>query len=221
MVMGFAVLIALCTVVGVIAILQVNSLTGSMNEVANHDMLSMDNLDEGKFHVSEVVLLLHRYQDGETEGVVSNFTADYLEGREHFVDLKALHPDLGSNIDVIIGLLDEINILSTDPSMGIFFLMDSYWSVEGDVDNAEGDVQPQIATLIAAQNDSSALANATLLSYYVAQQTLESMEYFDAVDDAERTDRINAFNSLGDDFRAACLNIRNNPLGMNPVNILG
>ena len=220
MVMGFAVLIALCTIVGVIAIMQVNSLTGSMNEVANHDMLSMDNLDEGKFHVSEVVLLLHRYQDGETEGVVSNFTADYLEGREHFVDLKALHPDLGSEIDVIVGLLDEINILSTDPSTGIFFLMDSYWSVEGSVDDAEGYIQPIIASLVAAQNDTWAIANATLLSYYIAQQTLESMEYFDAQDAAERTERRAAFDSLGMDAHMALEAIKNNPLGKNPGDII-
>jgi len=191
-----------------------------VTEISEHDMVSMDFLTESKYHTTELVLLIHKYEDGETEGVVGNFTEDYDEVEEHLNELKVKHPDNAADINTILTAVSDINTLANDATTGIFYLMDSYWTTEGSVDNAEGYIQPQIQTLIAAQNDSLALANATLLSYYVAQQTLESMEYFDAQDSAERIQRRNDFNSLGVDFQSACDAIKNNPLGQNPGNII-
>jgi len=220
MIMGFAILIVLCTVVGVISVVQINSLNGSVSEISQHDMVSMDFLIESKYHTNNLVLLIHRYEDGETEGILGNFTEDYDEVDEHLNDLKELHPDNAADINTILSATSDINTLANDATTGIFSLMDSYWTTEGSVDNAEGYIQPQIQTLIAAQNDSQAIANATLLSYYVAQQTLESMEYFDAQDSAERIQRRTDFDSLGADFQTACDAIKNNPLGQNPGDII-
>jgi hypothetical protein len=220
MIMGFAVLIVLCTVVGVISVMQINSLNGSVSELSEHDMVSMDFLVESKYHTTNLVLLIHRYEDGETEGVIGNFTEDYDEVNEHLNELKVKHPESTADINIILSAVSDINTLANDATTGIFSLMDSYWTTEGLVDNAEGNIQPQIQTLIAAQNDSYALANATLLSYYVAQQTLESMEYFDAQDSAERIQRRNDFDSLGVDFHIACDAIKSNPFGQNPGNII-
>jgi methyl-accepting chemotaxis protein len=195
--------------------MQITNLNAAMEEVADHDMRSMDDIIESKYHISEMVLLIHRYQDGETEGVKSNFTFGYNEGREHLVDLKSLHPNLGTNLDVIISNIDDINIITTDASTGIFFLMDSYWSVEGSVDDEEGIIQPQIQDLISYQSDPDCVANATLLQYYIAQQTLESMEYFDAQDSIERTERRAAFIALGVSFQESINGIINSPNGQN------
>ncbi|MHA2197814.1 MAG: MCP four helix bundle domain-containing protein [Promethearchaeota archaeon] len=123
MILGFSLLIVLCSVVGIVGYMQITNLNAAMEEVADHDMRSMDDIIESKYHISEMVLLIHRYQDGETEGVKSNFTFGYNEGREHLVDLKSLHPNLGTNLDVIISNIDDINIITTDASTGIFFLM--------------------------------------------------------------------------------------------------
>ena len=220
MVMGFAVLIVLCTVVGVIAVMQINSLNGSITELAEHDMVSMDYIIESKYHSTNLVLLIHKYEDGETEGVAGNFSEDYEEVVEHLTDLKIKHPDNIADLNTILSSASDMNDLANDATTGIFFLMDSYWSVEGMVDDAEGYIQPIIHTLVAAQNDTWAIANATLLSYYISQQTLESMEYFDAQDAAERTERRAAFDSLGMDAYMAMQAIRNNPLGQNPGDIL-
>ncbi|KKM96608.1 hypothetical protein LCGC14_1176390 [marine sediment metagenome] len=220
MLMGFAILISLCMVIGIVSILQINNLNGSINEVASHDMQSMDNLIEAKFHISEIVLLIHKYEDGETNGTKAAFAEDFNEGTEHIVDLKSLHPDLGSELDIIISLIDDINTLADDASTGIFFLMDSYWSVEGTVDTESTDIQTTIQTLIDAQTDANALANASLLLYFVSQQTLESMEYFDAMSSAERVERRVTFNSLGMNVHGALTAIKNNSLGQNPGDII-
>ena len=215
MLMGFAILISLCMVIGIVSILQINNLNGSIDEVASHDMQSMDNLIEAKFHISEIVLLIHKYEDGETNGTKAAFAEDFDEGSEHIVDLKSLHPDLGSDLDIIISLIGDINTLATDASTGIFFLMDSYWSVEGTVDTEEGNIQPMIQTLIDAQDGIHCVGNANHLEYLVAQQTLESMEYFDAQDSAERIQRRANFNTLGEAFEDSCNEIRNSPNGKN------
>ncbi|KKM81521.1 hypothetical protein LCGC14_1329020 [marine sediment metagenome] len=220
MVMGFAVLIALCTIVGVISVLQINSLNASVTEISEHDMVSMDYITESKYHTTKLVLLIHQYEDGETVGIKGNFTEDYEEVDEHLNDLILKHPDNAADLNTILSSTSDMNDLANDASTGIFFLMDSYWSVEGSVDDAEGYIQPIIASLVAAQNDTWAIANATLLSYYISQQTLESMEYFDAQDAAERTERRTDFNSLGMDAYMALGAIKNNPLGKNPGDII-
>jgi len=220
MIMGFGLLIVLCTVVGVISVIQINSLNGSVVEISQHDMVSMDFLTESKYHTTNLVLLIHRYEDGETEGIVGNFTENYDEVDEHLNDLKVLHPDNAADLNIILSAASDINILANDASTGIFFLMDSYWSVEGDVDDASSYIQPIIQTLIDAQNDTSAIGNATLVSYYIAQQTLESMEYFDAMSSAERVERRAAFSSLGMAAHMALEAVKNNPLGKNPGDVI-
>lgn len=220
MIIGFAILISFCLVIGIVGILQINNLNSSINEVASHDMPSMDNLIESKYHISELVLLIHRYEDGETNGTKATFAEDYNEAKEHLVDLKNLHPNLGTELDMIISCVDDVNNLANGASTGLFFLMDSYWSVEGSVDTEEGNIQPTIQTLIDAQTDANALANASLLLYYISQQTLESMEYFDAQSSAERVERRAAFDSLGMNAHGALNAIKSNPLGQNPGDII-
>jgi len=220
MVMGFAVLIALCTIVGVISVMQINSLNASVTELSEHDMVSLDFITESKYHTTNLVLLIHKYEDGETEGARGNFTMDLEEVDEHLVDLKVKHPDNADDIDTILSAVSDIDTLSNHATTGIFALMDSYWTTEGMVDDAEGYIQPIIANLVAAQTDIWAMANATLLSYYIAQQTLESMEYFDANSSAERIERRNAFNSLGMDAHMALEAIEDNPLGQNPGDVI-
>ena len=220
MVLGFAILIVLCTVVGVIAVVQINSLNGAVTEISQHDMVSMDFITESKYHTTNLVLLIHKYEDGETEGIVGNFTEDYAEVEEHLIELKVKHPDNAADIDTILSTVSDMNVLANDATTGIFSLMDSYWSTEGLVDDAEDYIQPIIQSLVAAQNDIWAIANATLLSYYIAQQTLESMEYFDANSSAERIQRRSDFNSLGMAAHMAMEAIKTNPLGQNPGDLI-
>ncbi|MHA2197813.1 MAG: hypothetical protein ACXABO_19675 [Promethearchaeota archaeon] len=53
------------------------------------------------------------------------------------------------------------------------------------------------------------------MQYYIAQQTLESMEYFDAQDSIERTERRAAFIALGVSFQESINGIINSPNGQN------
>jgi hypothetical protein len=195
--------------------MQINSLNGAIEEVANHDLVSMDLLDESKYHTTKLVLLIHRYEDGETDGVRANFSEDYDEVFEHLTDLKSMHPKNVNDIDITLSLINDIETLSLGASTGIFDLMDSYWSVEGTVDSEQGNIQPQIQALISYQNETECIANATLLQYYISAQTLESMEYFDEQDSAERTQRKTDFQTLGTSFQASCDAIINSPNGIN------
>jgi hypothetical protein len=213
--MGFGLLMIIAVIIGVIGIVQINTLNGSVNELASHDLVSIDYMIESKYHTNNLVLLIHKYEDGEVTGVKSEFSEDYDEVVEHLTELKGLHPDDATEIDDLISLAGDISDLADDASTGIFNLMDAYWTTEESIDTETTNIISQIDALLSFQNDTYCIKNATALKYYITMQTLESMEYFDAQNSAERIHREGNFTALGVSFEASCDAIINSPVGQN------
>jgi methyl-accepting chemotaxis protein len=203
MVIGFAVLIGLCTTIGIISVIQINALNASTTEIADHDMVSLDYLIESKYHTNNLVLLIHKYEDGETDGVLAEFTEDYEEVEEHLGELKVLHSDEATIITEIMTLASDMNTLANDASTGIFNLMDNYWTTESLIDDSMIIYHPQLESIALNQDNIYCTANATLLLYYLTDQTLASMEYADAGSATERTQLKGNYTAQGVAFTAA------------------
>ena len=211
---GFVVLIAICVIIGVISVVQINSMNVVLAEITEHDMVSLENAAETKYHVTEMVLMVHQYEDGETTGKKTEWEADYIETSAHLDVLKAKNSYLLTELLEIESDFDILYALASNGS-GIFYLMDTYWSVEGTIDNIEGTVMAGIKGFVADQTDINNRGNGTMLMHKIAEQILESMEYYDSQDSAERVQRKAHFDVLSIELQATLDTIIASPTGQN------
>ncbi|NGX49748.1 MAG: Methyl-accepting chemotaxis protein 3 [Candidatus Anoxychlamydiales bacterium] len=178
MVMGFAILILLCTVVGIVAIVQINTLNTSINEIVNHDMESVEAVDQVFFSLEEMLVIIHQYEDGEIEGVTSGeFEDAYNRVIINLDYLIELRPELVTTLNDV-KTKATLMYTTANGTNGIFESMDTWWATM-EVINAEDDyIDTMINGLLDQQVDSEMQIDATELKYYLEHQLLSTFEYY-------------------------------------------
>lgn len=93
MVIGFTILIALGTIIGVIGIFQINSLNSSITDLTKNKMESADYIMESQLSLQDMIIKIHQYEDNETEGVTNgDFANSYDDAISYLDGLKELTP---------------------------------------------------------------------------------------------------------------------------------
>lgn len=100
-------------------------------------------------------------------------------------------------------------------TVGIFYLLDTYWNSSNIIDSEISQKEIDINNLIAGQDEISMLLNATLLNSYLKDQTIVIYEYYEEVSSIERFALRLEIQNLGISFLDNLLEIINNPNGKN------
>jgi methyl-accepting chemotaxis protein len=192
MILGFTILLILCTVVGVFGIFQINALNSSINELATHDLESMDDIVEVKFHVDNLVLQIHQYEDGEIEGKNISMLEGYEELNEHLDHLKGLHPDEATEILAVENYVDQIYDLAMDDTNGIFTILDTAWEISEDIHDEWPGIKTQIEEVMDYDTFQYNVNNASRLLFWLDYQTHMMHHYLEGTTTGTRTKFIDA-----------------------------
>ncbi|MHA2179973.1 MAG: methyl-accepting chemotaxis protein [Promethearchaeota archaeon] len=192
MILGFTILLILCTVVGVFGIFQINALNSSINELATHDLESMDDIVEVKFHVDNLVLQIHQYEDGEVEGKNISMLEGYDELNEHLDHLKGLHPDEASEILAVENYVDQIYDLAMDDTNGIFTILNTVWEISDDIHEEWPGIKTQIEVVMDYDTFQYNVNNASRLLFWLDYQTHMMHHYLEGTITGTRTKFIDA-----------------------------
>ncbi len=196
---GFTVLIILCTVIGIVAIFQINSLTASIDQLTKIDMETTDNIMEVKYDIQTMVLIIHMYEDGETEGARTVFGDAYNDAISRISTLIGLQPSHKDGLENLDGLVDQIFNLGS-ASGGIFDRFDSYILKQTEILAEDNLIDLDLDNLISYQNKSAMIYNATAVKYDLEHQILITFQYFSADNASERTLLRSEFNTAITEF---------------------
>jgi methyl-accepting chemotaxis protein len=199
MTIGFTVLMGLSVVLGVLSVIQINTLGGSINELTEDDIVILGLMDEAKFDLEEMILIIHQYEDGETENVDEGVFAEvYAELIEDLDTLADMHSEEKEHVDEIKAKILQIYNLAIGTN-GIFNLMDSIWLKNEEIKAEDDFIDLDLDLLVQYQNDTAMKLNATEVKYDLEHQILISYEYWWA-DAGNRTALRAQFTSAVNDF---------------------
>jgi CHASE3 domain sensor protein len=217
MILGFTILLILCTVVGVFGIIQINALNSSINELATHDLESMDDIVEVKFHVDNLVLQIHQYQDGEIEGKNISMLEGYEELNEHLDHLKGLHPDEATEILAVENYVDQIYDLAMDDTNGIFTILNTAWEISDDIHDEWPGIKTQIEEVMDYDTFQYNVNNASRLLFWLDFQTHMMHHYLEGTTTGTRTKFIDAGANL-DSYLTELITQSDNTTTQNTMN---
>ncbi len=199
MTIGFAVLMGLSIILGILSITQINALGSSITELTEDDIVILGLMDEAKFDLEEIILIIHQYEDGETEVVDSgNFTEIYTEFIEDMDTLAEMHSEEADEVEDIEVKVTQIYNLAFGTN-GIFDLMDSVWLKNEEIKVEDDLIDEDLDLLVQYQNTTAMKVNATEVKYDLEHQILITYEYWWA-DAADRTALRAQFASALNDF---------------------
>ena len=209
MTLGFTVLMALSVVLGVVSIVQINALSASINELTQDDIVILGLMDEAKFDLEEMILIIHQYEDGETENVDNGvFAEDYAQFFEDMNTLAEMHSEEADKVEEIETKVSQIYNLSTG-THGIFNLMDSLWEKNEEIKTEDDAIDEDLDLLVRYQTTIDMKVNATEVKYDLEHQILITYEYWWA-DAANRTALRAQFASALNDFEIHLGSVINN-----------
>ncbi len=199
MTLGFTILIALCIVIGVIGIVQINSLSASIDQITETDMVTTDYVMETKYDIQQMLLLIHKYEDGETEGAKTAFSEAYNDAISRISTLIGLQPSHKVGLENLDGLVDQMFNL-TNGSGGIFDRVDSYFLRQAEILAEDDRIDEDLDKLISYQTDSAMIFNATAVKYDLEHQILITFQIFSADNASERILLRSEFNTAITEF---------------------
>ena len=124
MVFGFSVLIILCTVIGIIGILQINNVNADINKITKKYLVSVEDSREIKYHGNQMSHLMHEFELGETDGTEIAFDAEVEELNEHLTELDTLLTEYEADLEHIRGHFDIMVNTCKDVDTGMFDLFE-------------------------------------------------------------------------------------------------
>jgi len=129
MVFGFSILIILCTVIGIIGILQINSVNANIQTITKKYLVSVEDSREIKYHGNAMSHLMHEYELGETNGTKTMFDLESEELDEHLTELDALLPEYEVElVEIRLHYTNMVNICKSQ-NTGMFDLFDAAFAM--------------------------------------------------------------------------------------------
>ncbi|MFX1383312.1 MAG: methyl-accepting chemotaxis protein [Promethearchaeota archaeon] len=184
--LGFGFLMIIAAIIGVVGLMQVNSLNVSLTEITSHEMVVADNTMEAITDMENMMLLYHKYIIGEVEGTESEFDAAYTEFSSHMSNIELMLPEIQSDIDDIQYHAQNINFAITN-STGSFNTLDVINASLHQIIEEHETQEANITLLINYQDSMYPRANATMLKAELMEQVFIVQDYLRSDSNAERT----------------------------------
>ncbi|MFX1312444.1 MAG: methyl-accepting chemotaxis protein, partial [Promethearchaeota archaeon] len=215
LIIGFGILIALSIGLGILSMNRVSSFKDSVDNLTKNELISTENIGEIKYNFEKIMNIIQNYKEDYFEEATTDFNNTYNELNDNLVSLRKLNPSFKSEINSTITYMDLIYNYVLNETDGIFYFIDFYRSTITFIENEINTAETQIGELIAGQNQTDLILNATELNFYLNDQLLLIYEYYDESDIYKRQDLESDFINLGEKFISNLESITSNPNGQN------
>ncbi len=165
MIVGYSVLIALGSIIGIIAIIQILDLNDDIDSLANKQMQTIDNSNELNYHSDFMLHMMHHYLEFNTAGVRDKFTTHAVEFATHFATLEALTTEYDEQLLTLNGYYDNIVTLCNTSNTGIFDSIEHAAEISDEIHLNFGGWMQDMSNLIDDETDFDMMLNASSLKY--------------------------------------------------------
>ena len=177
MILGYSVLIALGSIIGIIAIFQILDLNDDIDSLANKQMATMDNSEELNYHSDFMLHMMHHYIEFNTEGTRSKFNNHAEEFENHFIALQGLIPEYDTQLQELNGYYNNILVLCNSSNTGIFDNIEMVVLISEEIHVKFSGWMQDLSDLIAQETDPDMMVDACLLKYSFDYQ-IHMMHHF-------------------------------------------
>jgi len=208
MVIGFSCLIAFSLGIGIIGMVQINTLDGYIAEFTQKDMVITKNVDSMLYEAELIIRETYEtlYNGGESDHAENeSITEHILEHAEIFNSslelLGRLHPDHGEELTCISEDFDCIIDDITSNEHGIIIHIEEINDLLDETVELREQTDVLISELIGLVGDFQMKLNATMLKSYLSEQIYLVFEYVQDICDEtglEFNESIEAFDSIAD-----------------------
>lgn len=208
MTIGFAILIAFTLGIGIIGMVQINTLDGVITDFTQQDMVITENVDnmlyEAELIIRETFETL--YNGGESHHAENESIIDHiLEHAEIFNSsleiVERLHPEHGEELTCISEDFDCIIDDITSNEHGIIIHIEEITELLNETVEIREQVNVLISELIGLVGDFQVKLNATILKSYLSEQIYLVFEYVQGIcveTGLEFNESVEAFDSIAD-----------------------
>ncbi len=185
---GFTVLIAITSVLGVVSVVQLNTMNGYYTELANVDSKAMELMQQMKLEVDIIIRDMFMYIDGETTGKKTDINESVQQFDDYYTEVRALLPAFADRLDE---LEDDHNLIVgyiIDPGTGVLVEQDSIWAQILNLLALHAELDGDIDVLLGMITDATMKLNVTEMGYYLAMQMFYVYEYISNPDDLTKSE---------------------------------
>ena len=201
MIFGFAVLMSLTVVLGVLSYTQLNSLSIEYTDLAENDSVAMELMQSMKYEVDTIIREMFEYLDEESVHSRDEITEHAQNFDDVVIELEAVMPEYAAKVEELAADHDEILDLIIDPEDGILFHQDEIDDHLHELFALHEEIDADLDVLVTLMDDPTMKLNATIMKACLAEQMLFVYEYI-ANKDAET---LNEFNQSLNDFDASAI----------------
>lgn len=199
MTFGFAILMGLTVVLGVLSYTQLNSLGLEYTDLAENDSVAMELMQSMKYEVDVVIREMFEYLDESSVHSRDEITEHAQSFDDTVVDLVKVMPEYAAEVEELAEDHDLILDLIVDPSEGVLYHQDEILANIDEIFALHEEIDADLDVLVSLMDDPTMKLNATIMKACLAEQMLFVYEYI-ANKDAETKDE---FNQSLNDFDAS------------------
>ena len=199
MTFGFAILMGLTVVLGVISYTQLNSLSVEYTDLAEKDSVAMELMQSMKYEVDTIIREMFEYLDESSVHSREEITEHAQNFDDVVIELEAVMPEYATEVEELAADHDEILDYIIDPSEGVLYHQDEILAHIDEIFALHEEIDADLDVLVSMMDDPVMKLNATIMKACLAEQMLFVYEYI-ANKDAETK---NEFNQSLNDFDAS------------------
>ncbi len=191
LIIGFACLIGISSILGIVSFVQFNSLDTEYTNLANRDSIAMEIMMDLKYEVDYAIREMWEYLEGDTSHQREEILSVAADFDLHAEELKALLPDFSAEIEELAEDHDFIIDFIVNSSEGILAHQDEILEHISEIFAIHEEIDSDIDVLMGMIDDPLMELNATIMKMHIAEQMLFVYEYI-ANQDPETRDEFNA-----------------------------
>ena len=191
---GFACLIAVSGVLGVVSFVQFSTLDKEYTDLANIDSIAMEIMMDLKYDVDYALREMWEYLGGDASHQRTEIIESASEFDTHVSKLLTLLPEYATEIEELAEDHDVIIGLIINSSVGVLADQDMILGHIDEIFALHEEIDADLDALLSIMDDQAMDLNATIMKMYIAEQMLFVYEYI-ANQDPETRDEFNS--SLG------------------------
>jgi len=197
LIIGFACLIGISSILGIVSFVQFNNLDAQYTNLANRDSIAMEIMMDLKYDVDYALREMWEYIGGDSSHQREEIISAAAEFDEHVEVLKTLLPDFSTEIEELAEDHDFIIGLIVNASDGILAHQNEILEHVGEIFELHEEIDGDLDTLLLLIDDPVLDLNASLMKMCIAEQMLFVYEYI-SNQDPETRDEFNASYNLFD-----------------------
>ncbi|MFX1277089.1 MAG: methyl-accepting chemotaxis protein [Promethearchaeota archaeon] len=207
---GFGFLMIIAAIIGIVGLMQVNSLNVSLTEITSHEMVVADNTMEAITDMENMMLLYHKYIVGEVEGTKNELNSAFSDFSSHLSNIELMLPEKQFEIDEILNHAQIVYNTITNSS-GAFNTLDMINASLHQIIEEHETQEVNITLLINYQDSMYPRANASLLKAELMEQIFLVEEYLRSDSNEERSALRADFTTYLVNFDALITNLNTDP----------